>query len=593
MLGAIRGNAEQSFYTVRQINVVWWFVDPAGRPFFSLGISDTQPGPQREEYDPQRPAYAAFRHYKTTDEWAEHTLKRLADWKFNTIGGWGHDALTRGPMPYTIVLHWGSRLGFPWNDIFHEQFALEIEAFARKDVAPRSNDRLLLGWFSDNELAWYADTLFEFHVTQPASSRTRRKLLEMVAEHYAGDFEAIKNDFEIIGARNFAELEAGGQLNILPSSRGSDVVARFTGALAEQYYKVVHDAIRRHDPNHLILGDRYAWHCPGAVAKAAAPYVDVISTNFDWPEAADGYLPTGYLRNLHRVTGRPVLITEYYVAAKENRSGNKNTGQIFLTVNTQQERAAVFEKRLRTLASQPGIVGAHWFRFADEPTYGRLSDGEDYNFGMVDIDDRPYEELIAAMTRGNADVPRLHAASASEDARIAGPITIPRVSMTAVELHRQLAKAKSLKVESKSLQLNDVLAAWDGERVLVAVLMSHFRQLKATPDANAPGSHKLELKIEVEGTNEPVFVRFGGKAKPATTRKGVEGRLSEKGLRHTLLVSIPSAAFGKSVLRANDRFTLKLALRDLLGQQLAAWHHDLVLGPGFEQPPDDEPASSQ
>ena len=27
--------------------------------------------------------------------------------------------------------------------------------------------------------------------------------------------------------------------------------------LAERYYRVTHDAIRRYDPHHLILGDRY------------------------------------------------------------------------------------------------------------------------------------------------------------------------------------------------------------------------------------------------------------------------------------------------------------------------------------------------
>lgn len=49
--------------------------------------------------------------------------------------------------------------------------------------------------------------------------------------------------------------------------------------LATQYYKVTHDSIRRYDPHHLILGDRYEARAPlpVEVVKAAEPYVDVLS----------------------------------------------------------------------------------------------------------------------------------------------------------------------------------------------------------------------------------------------------------------------------------------------------------------------------
>ncbi len=49
--------------------------------------------------------------------------------------------------------------------------------------------------------------------------------------------------------------------------------------LATQYYKVTHDAIRRYDPHHLILGDRYEANAPLTmeIINAARPYVDVLS----------------------------------------------------------------------------------------------------------------------------------------------------------------------------------------------------------------------------------------------------------------------------------------------------------------------------
>jgi hypothetical protein len=50
-------------------------------------------------------------------------------------------------------------------------------------------------------------------------------------------------------------------------------------SLATTYYRVLHDAIRRYDPNHLILGDRYEANAtlPEEIINAALPYVDVLS----------------------------------------------------------------------------------------------------------------------------------------------------------------------------------------------------------------------------------------------------------------------------------------------------------------------------
>ena len=35
----------------------------------------------------------------------------------------------------------------------------------------------------------------------------------------------------------------------------------------------------------------------------------------------------------------------------------------------------------------------HWFQYYDHPKGGR-PDGEDYDFGLVDINDRPYRRLV-------------------------------------------------------------------------------------------------------------------------------------------------------------------------------------------------------
>ena len=59
----------------------------------------------------------------------------------------------------------------------------------------------------------------------------------------------------------------------------SEAGRRELSAIAERYYRVTNEAIRRYDPNHLILGDRWEANreLPEEVVRAALPYVDVFS----------------------------------------------------------------------------------------------------------------------------------------------------------------------------------------------------------------------------------------------------------------------------------------------------------------------------
>jgi hypothetical protein len=78
-----------------------------------------------------------------------------------------------------------------------------------------------------------------------------------------------------------------------------------------------------------------------------------------------------------------------------------------MTVPTQAERVRGAVAAARRFAREPNLVGMHWFQYHDHPTGGR-ADGEDQNFGLVDLDDRPYEELVEAFSRVNPRLAALH-----------------------------------------------------------------------------------------------------------------------------------------------------------------------------------------
>ena len=83
----------------------------------------------------------------------------------------------------------------------------------------------------------------------------------------------------------------------------------------------------------LILGDRYQSFYYPEVARACGRYVDAVSSNLNasWN---DGSFARFYLETLHRLTGKQLLIGEFYMCARDNRSGNKNDRGVFPVVAT-------------------------------------------------------------------------------------------------------------------------------------------------------------------------------------------------------------------------------------------------------------------
>jgi hypothetical protein len=571
------------YYRVAKIDDVWWFIRPDGKPFFSSGVNVVDPGPTREGYDSARPEYAAFRHYPDITSWASTAHERLRQWGFNTVGGWSAPEMTKGPLPYIEVLHVGGKLGAPFSDLLHPQYAARLDEWVREYVKPRATDANLLGWCSDNEQSWFADMLFWRHIRQSPESKTRQALVRLLKEHYQNDFGLLKTDFRSTGAQNFTELERGGELRFRPGRQGMKVAEKFMGLLAEHYYRTMHEAIRRYDPNHLILGDRYHGFCPDVVVEAARPYVDVLTTNYDRPGWTNGLLPSYYLERLHVLSDKPILVTEYYVAARENRSRNGNSSNLFTIVATQQDRAAALRNRLAWLASLPYVVGAHWFQYSDEPTHGRVKDGEDYNFGLVDIEDQPYEELCTAFTDVHDDIHQLHssankaAAPADADAVDAGPMPIPMATSAALEGIGHWDTERALVRGGRKWPRHaDLLVCWDNGSLYLAVVCCNFVESNAYSDEDLPPeASRLEWQLYVDGDSPKLRVGFGIGAEYTVSDRACPCRLWQHGARYTVMARLPAATIGRDQLQRGNRLTLKAVLIDRQLNKTMSWEREL------------------
>ncbi len=178
----------------------------------------------------------------------------------------------------------------------------------------------------------------------------------------------------------------------------------FLAALAERYFRITTESIKAADPNHIIFGCRFAYVPPKPVVEAAAKYLDAISFNCYNTD------PTGTIES-YSVFGKPVLIGEF--SFRGDDSGLPNTKGAGPRVKTQADRAAAFARYATAALSQPNVVGYHWFEHANEPKEGRF-DGENSNYGVVNIRDEPYQELTEAMSRINSQAEKLHDTSSHE-----------------------------------------------------------------------------------------------------------------------------------------------------------------------------------
>jgi len=295
-------------------------------------------------------------------------VARLRSWGFNTIANWSDAQLAqRSGMPYALPLYgWTTSRVFPFPydfpDVFSKEFEDNVDAAAQRQCSPLKNDPNLIGWFVGNEPHWarsfgatqsWPDMLLAD--TQPSATQARLK--------------------EQLAAR---PLEA------------EKIKAGFLFDCARKYFETVAAAIRKYDPNHLVLGIRFAERPNRRWAELSALF-DVFSINI---YSADFAPNPAMIREYSEASGRPVMIGEFTACAP----GRGLQGLFYFThkVRDQEERGKAYRYYVEHSAADPHIIGTHWFQWVDDLPTGRPSDEERLNYGFIDVLDLPYAPLANA-----------------------------------------------------------------------------------------------------------------------------------------------------------------------------------------------------
>jgi hypothetical protein len=406
----------------------WWLVDPEGRLFWSHGIdcvrwtSGTTPITDREFYFADLPAkdsplavfygrasWAPHGYYrdkgtyqtynftggnlfrKYGESWRDDFLRRchrrLRSWGLNTIGNWSDPEIYRmDQTPYVVTVnsgrqpiegstgYWG-KFPDPFEPGFRE--TTERHMAAQQEAA---NSAWCLGVFVDNELAWGEElSLALATLASPPQQAAKRAMLADLRAKY----ETVQRLNEAWGTEHASwQTLAEHQQTPPDRQRARADLEAFATRIADQYFEVCRQAVKRFAPQTLYLGCRFAWVNDRAV-RSAAKYCDVIGYNLYRDSVANFRLPEGL--------DAPVIIGEFHFGALDR--GMFHPG-LRKTAN-QQARADAYLNYVRGAVENPWLVGTHWFQFGDQATTGR-GDGENYQIGFLDICDTPYPEIIAA-----------------------------------------------------------------------------------------------------------------------------------------------------------------------------------------------------
>ena len=120
--------------------------------------------------------------------------------------------------------------------------------------------------------------------------------------------------------------------------------------------------------------------------------------------------PTGTI-DQYSAFNLPAIIGEFSFVSDDSGLPNTSEGKRELHMKNQKERALAFKNYVNAGLKHPNLIGYHWFEHVDQPKEGRF-DGQNANYGLVDIKDEPYLPLVEMMTEVNADAERIHASAA-------------------------------------------------------------------------------------------------------------------------------------------------------------------------------------
>ena len=381
-------NDATGFFHVKKIGNRWWGIDPLGYQYFNIALNSINTGKSKGTKE------AFTKKFETKEKWIDETVQMLQENGFNCAGSWSDvkaivelNKTLEKPLAYTINWNFMSsygrkrggthqqpgHTGYPNDAIF--VFDPDFESFCdthAKQLEAYKNDPNLFGYFSDNEMPFKFKAL-DNYLSLP------------------------ETDYGYLAAKEWLKTQGISKDEITDEHR--ELFMAFVG---DKYFSIVSKAIKKYDPNHMYIGARFYAREKNheAFMKAAGKYLDIISNNYYnyWTPNKE------QLSNWEKWSGKPFIVTEYYVKGED--SGMGNTSGAGWIVRTQEDRGLFYQNYNLALLESKNCVGWHYFKYQDnDPTAKGVDPSNlDANKGIVSNRYEIWKPMMEKMNELNTQV---------------------------------------------------------------------------------------------------------------------------------------------------------------------------------------------
>lgn len=289
----------------------WWLVTPEGNAFLSFGINHLHSDLWRQEFN--RAAWKKKLGVDDFNDWPEFNaglrtwfLKTCRDWGFNTAGV--HNSLNvinrpRPELPYmqpitfVEIPHWKTEIpDANFLDVFSSVFAQRCDRLAKAAAVP--DDPFLLGYtmtdcllFTEEDCRERTDVIGgarrEARIGWPRRLRNlgsdaagKKAYVETMRDLYRDNVNDFNSTYGTIfeSFDTLASTENWRPATDLSNANETRDNVVFLKRVVTEYYKTARDAIRRYDPNHLLLGDKLNANTDtvDTVLPVTSQYTDVV-----------------------------------------------------------------------------------------------------------------------------------------------------------------------------------------------------------------------------------------------------------------------------------------------------------------------------
>ena len=359
------------FYRVEKIDGRWWLIDPNGYANINRAVCCMPTSDIQHNYD-----MCYDLGFNSSGNFLSSESQTQKVYNTQNLRQWGYTRRVPFYAGYVKVRHKyypNTPAALKNNDDYifalDPLFARYCDSIAAVRISPYAEDRQMVGWFTDNEIP-FQNTQLQILIRDLPEGDTCRTLAIEWAQAHGLTIDDCVN---------------------ATAALTTDLKNQFVAYIGEAYYKTVYEAIRKYDPNHLIMGSRLHGR-PRTnlyLVSASHKYTDVTSVNF-----YDKYQPDDQITKSNWTQDHPCIVGEFYI--KDITRQNSEQSGAGWYVHDQTSRGWWYQHVVLQFIKSKCFIGWQYFRYGDDP------DGS--NKGITDANNTEYKEMTKWMKEINDQV---------------------------------------------------------------------------------------------------------------------------------------------------------------------------------------------